>query len=154
MYHEVNGIDRIPIIYSYLDTSGGQSFNLYLNIVHFFNTSVNKTSVADWDSCFPALVPNMCCSIVLILPFNEDSLSEHSFFPLKGIKSSLYRAFYKITIFITRTCGGTTALNIMAEQWYAECNNQTLYAKCSCAECRVVAFHINCDLNFSLWVIL
>jgi hypothetical protein len=28
-------------IYSYLETSGGQSFNLYLNIVHFFNTSVN-----------------------------------------------------------------------------------------------------------------
>jgi hypothetical protein len=28
-------------IYSYLETSGGQSTNLYLNIVHFFNTSVN-----------------------------------------------------------------------------------------------------------------
>jgi hypothetical protein len=28
-------------IYSYLETSSGQSFNLYLNIVHFFNTSVN-----------------------------------------------------------------------------------------------------------------
>ncbi len=28
-------------IYSYLETSGGQSSNLYLNIVHFFNTSVN-----------------------------------------------------------------------------------------------------------------
>jgi len=27
--------------YSYLETSGGQSFNLYLNVVHFFNTSVN-----------------------------------------------------------------------------------------------------------------
>ncbi len=23
-------------IYSYLETSGGQSFNLYLNVVHFF----------------------------------------------------------------------------------------------------------------------
>ncbi len=33
-------------IYSYLDTSGGQSFNLYLNVVHFFNTSVNETSAA------------------------------------------------------------------------------------------------------------
>ncbi len=32
-------------IYSYLETSGGQSSNLYLN-VQFFNTSVNKTSVA------------------------------------------------------------------------------------------------------------
>jgi len=27
-------------IYSYL-TSGGQSSNLYLNVVHFFNSSVN-----------------------------------------------------------------------------------------------------------------
>ncbi len=27
-------------IYSYFETSGGQSFNLYLN-VHFFNASVN-----------------------------------------------------------------------------------------------------------------
>jgi len=28
-------------IYSYLETSGGQSSNLYLNGVNFFNTSVN-----------------------------------------------------------------------------------------------------------------
>jgi hypothetical protein len=28
-------------IYSYLKTSSGQSSNLYLNVVHFFNTSVN-----------------------------------------------------------------------------------------------------------------
>ncbi len=28
-------------IYSYLETSGGQSSNLYLNVVHFFNTTVN-----------------------------------------------------------------------------------------------------------------
>ncbi len=28
-------------IYSYFETSGGQSSNLYLNVVHFFNTSVN-----------------------------------------------------------------------------------------------------------------
>jgi hypothetical protein len=28
-------------IYSYLETSGGQGSNLYLNVVHFFNTSVN-----------------------------------------------------------------------------------------------------------------
>ena len=27
-------------IYSYLETSGGQSSNLYLKVVHFFNTSV------------------------------------------------------------------------------------------------------------------
>jgi hypothetical protein len=28
-------------IHSYLETSGGQSFNLYLYILHFFNASVN-----------------------------------------------------------------------------------------------------------------
>jgi hypothetical protein len=28
-------------IYSNLETSGGQSFNLYLNVVQFFNTAVN-----------------------------------------------------------------------------------------------------------------
>ncbi len=33
-------------IYSHLETFGGQSFNLYLNVVHFFNTSLNYTYVA------------------------------------------------------------------------------------------------------------
>jgi hypothetical protein len=33
-------------IYSYLETSGGQSSNLYLNVVHFFKNRVNKTFVA------------------------------------------------------------------------------------------------------------
>ncbi len=28
-------------IYSHLDTFSGQSYNLYLNVVHFFNTSLN-----------------------------------------------------------------------------------------------------------------
>ncbi len=28
-------------IYSYLETSGGQSYNLYLNVVHFSNTGLN-----------------------------------------------------------------------------------------------------------------
>ncbi len=28
-------------MHSYLETSGSQSFNLYLKVVHFFNTSVN-----------------------------------------------------------------------------------------------------------------
>jgi len=27
--------------YSYLETSGAQSSNIYLNVVNFFNTSVN-----------------------------------------------------------------------------------------------------------------
>jgi hypothetical protein len=50
-------------MYSYLKASGGQSSNLYLNVVHFFNTSFNKASVASEDSCFPELVSNTCCSI-------------------------------------------------------------------------------------------
>ena len=33
-------------IYYFLETSGGQSSNIYLNVVHFFHTTVNKTSVA------------------------------------------------------------------------------------------------------------
>jgi hypothetical protein len=28
-------------IYSYLEKSGGQSYNLYLNVLHFFNTGDN-----------------------------------------------------------------------------------------------------------------
>jgi hypothetical protein len=28
-------------IYSYLETSGGQSYNLSLNVVHFYNTRIN-----------------------------------------------------------------------------------------------------------------
>ncbi len=31
--------------YSYLETSGGQSSNPYLNVVYFLNTCVNQTSV-------------------------------------------------------------------------------------------------------------
>jgi hypothetical protein len=54
-------------IYSYLETSSGQSSNLYLNIVHFFNTRVNYKSVTAEDSCFPALAPNMCYYIELHL---------------------------------------------------------------------------------------
>ncbi len=52
-------------IYFYLDTSGGQSSNQYLNVVDFFNTSVNQTSVAVYDCCFPALVSNIHCSIAV-----------------------------------------------------------------------------------------
>ncbi len=42
-------------IYSYLETSGGKMYYLYLNVVHFLNTNVNYTSVTASDSCFPAL---------------------------------------------------------------------------------------------------
>ncbi len=52
-------------IYSHLETSGGQSSNLYLNVVHFLNTSVNKTSVAALDS----FSLNWCLKhAVLLLP--------------------------------------------------------------------------------------
>ncbi len=48
---EQNALKNVNIclstnIYFYLQTSDGQSSNLYLNAVHFFNTSVNETSVA------------------------------------------------------------------------------------------------------------
>jgi hypothetical protein len=48
----------------YLETSGGQNSTLYLNVVHFFNNTVNKTSVKAYDTCFPAQESNMCFSIV------------------------------------------------------------------------------------------
>jgi hypothetical protein len=49
-------------IYSYLETSGGRSYNLYKD-VFLSNTSVNWASVAAQDGHFPALVSNMPCSI-------------------------------------------------------------------------------------------
>ena len=39
-----------------VQATGGQSSNEYLNVVHFFNTGVNTTSVAAQDNGFPALV--------------------------------------------------------------------------------------------------
>jgi len=33
-------------VYAYSETSGGISYNPYLNVVHFFNSRVNETSVA------------------------------------------------------------------------------------------------------------
>jgi hypothetical protein len=53
-------------IYSYLETSGGHSSNPYLNVVNFFNKRVNKKSVAAKDSCFPALMSIMYCSITKV----------------------------------------------------------------------------------------
>ncbi len=46
-------------IYSYLETSGGQSSNLYLNTVPFFNTSVKLDICGNLRMFFPILVPNM-----------------------------------------------------------------------------------------------
>jgi len=54
---------------SYLETSGGQTSNLYLIVVHFFNIRVNWTSVEASDSCFPALVSNTRCFIVIVKQF-------------------------------------------------------------------------------------
>jgi hypothetical protein len=50
-------------IYSYLETSGGQSSNPFLNVAHFLNTITDNKSVAAYDSSFPALVSSTCCSI-------------------------------------------------------------------------------------------
>ncbi len=49
--------------YCFFEISGVQSYNLYLTIVHFFNTSINQTSVAAEDSCFPTLESSTPCSI-------------------------------------------------------------------------------------------
>ncbi len=38
-FKNVNNCENTNI-YFYLETSGGQSPNLYLNVVHFFNTSI------------------------------------------------------------------------------------------------------------------
>jgi hypothetical protein len=43
-------------IYSCLETSGGQSFTPYFNVVPFINTRADQKSVAAYDSSFPALV--------------------------------------------------------------------------------------------------
>ncbi len=42
-HHDLKSVNNClnANIYSYLETSGGQSSNLYLNVVHFFNASVN-----------------------------------------------------------------------------------------------------------------
>ncbi len=53
----------MPNFSFYLEVSGGQNYNLYLNVVCFYNTSVNQTSFAAYDSCFPAWMSNMCSSI-------------------------------------------------------------------------------------------
>ncbi len=44
-FENVNNCLNVNIV-SYLNTSGGQNSNLYLNVFHFFNVSVIKTSVA------------------------------------------------------------------------------------------------------------
>ncbi len=58
-------------ISSFLEISGRQSSNLYLNVIHFINASVNETSVTPQDSCFSALVSIMCSFIVWIPTFTS-----------------------------------------------------------------------------------
>ncbi len=48
----------------YLETSGSQSYSLYLYVVNLFNASVNYTSVAAEESCFPPLVSKH--SVILV----------------------------------------------------------------------------------------
>ncbi len=95
-------------IYSYLETSGVQSSNPYLNVLHFFNARVNQKSVAAQGSCFPALVSNMCCSIVASL--TDDSGGDvyernvfimqysFSFASLKMVGVYFWPIFYKISM--------------------------------------------------------
>ncbi len=87
-------------IYSYLETSGGQSSNPCLNVVHFFNTSVNQTSVASKDSCFPVLVSNTCCSYVV---HHSKKEFDSKMFQKLHFFSILYRrkTFNKIPFFCT-----------------------------------------------------
>jgi hypothetical protein len=71
-------------IHSYLEKSGGQSSNLYLNAVHFYDTSVNfrhlwqlKTVVfLPWCLIYLVLVhfaSFICCSIVSLDIETENS---------------------------------------------------------------------------------
>jgi hypothetical protein len=48
-------------IYSYLEMSGDQNYILYLNVFHFYNANVNKTSVAALDNYLSALLSTTCC---------------------------------------------------------------------------------------------
>ncbi len=51
-------------IYSYLDTSAGQSSNLYLNVVHFSTPVFIRHMWKLKKVVFPAWVINMRCSIM------------------------------------------------------------------------------------------
>ena len=62
MFKNVNNCLN-TIIYSHLETSGGQNSNLYLNGVHFFNVTVHLASVAALYNYFPAQVSNMSCQL-------------------------------------------------------------------------------------------
>ncbi len=50
-------------IYSYLETSGGQSSNLYLKLITLSTRLLIRHLWNDKTKLFPALVSNKCCSI-------------------------------------------------------------------------------------------
>jgi hypothetical protein len=54
-------------IYSYLETSGGQSSNPYLNLVHFLNTGADYKSVA-------AVFLHWC--LICVVPLFQTGLCE------------------------------------------------------------------------------
>ncbi len=66
-------------IYSYLETNGGQSSNLYLNVVHFFNTTVfirhlwQLKTVAFLHWC-------LICAVPLKIPLTKRVFSSFSSF--------------------------------------------------------------------------
>ena len=66
LWKNVNSCWNIKITF-YLETSGGQNSNLYLNAVQFFNTRAIYTSVAAQDSCFTAEETNPIIYFYLIL---------------------------------------------------------------------------------------
>ena len=68
-------------IYSYVETSGGQSSNIYLKVVCFFNTSVNQTFVAAQADILLQL-----CLIWAVLLFEYQSYLEIS----GGQSSNIY----------------------------------------------------------------
>jgi hypothetical protein len=57
------------IIYSYLETSGGQSSSLYLNVVHFSTPELIRHLWQLKTIVFPALMSNMRCSITYTIYF-------------------------------------------------------------------------------------
>ncbi len=65
-------------IYSYLETSGGQSSYLYLNVVHFFHTCNNETYVKLKTVVFMHLC--LICPLLLKVPYN------HNYYDAKFVK--------------------------------------------------------------------
>ncbi len=44
--HTLKNVNNFFNTNIYLETSGGESYNLHLNVVYFFNNSFNKTPVS------------------------------------------------------------------------------------------------------------